>query len=822
MGRSRSRSVSRTAASSSSGSRRRRDDASPSRGGGGSSSRRSRRSPSRSRSRSRGRRHRDAPSSSTSAATSTVAVTAAAEPPVRAATVEKNGEISMSIEETNRVRAALGLKPLSLGPKAASSVVSVQKSAAELDAERARAQLQKQLAQSKTRRALTHKLDGASLGEQLKAAAASSALDWVKQSRAVMESETATAQQQQTTTTMLRQDAYDASALAGMVVGHDLKAFEGGDEVVLTLKDTRVLAGDGNDLNDEQDELVNVEMSERDRRAAEKQRAARAFMPAYTGYDDDEFIAVGGRLKKPAARLLAQYDDERDRDARQQAQKFTLDSSGNTRTAGDSAGDSHAADDDDAVVSLAMDKTKRIDEFFTQDEVDAQFAKRKGKKLRRKKKLQRAAHDAQESGGGGDSDDAASLVRRLEAEALKHASNDRGRRRRRVTDDDDDDDDDNGDSKLSGVEEASLLRFQEARERANATASSALSAMKKRRRVAALDDADVLDDAMDLELSASLARTRRLAQLKSVSSSQVTAPGDDEKPTPLTSEDRITALVSQTIGAEPAGTNDAASTTTTTTTTTTAPAVVGHVFGVSAQEQAASENTVVFNDATDFESRLRNAMEQRSAQFQAAAAANAGRAAGRQVAALSGTQSIASSSASGVASRAAVATTTAADGDEEMKSGGSDSDDDRETKGDGEVWGEEQPLVGAGMAATLALLRKTGDLRETRVERQTGRANDQRERDVNDALRVKDGVKLDYRDEFGRLLTKKEAFRVLSYKFHGHEPGKKKKEKRIKQLKEELAAQKLLSGEGSSKMMKVLEKKQKVSQQAHVVLSGGV
>ena len=29
-------------------------------------------------------------------------------------------------------------------------------------------------------------------------------------------------------------------------------------------------------------------------------------------------------------------------------------------------------------------------------------------------------------------------------------------------------------------------------------------------------------------------------------------------------------------------------------------------------------------------------------------------------------------------------------------------------------------------------------------------------------------VKLEYRDDFGRLLTRKEAFRQLCYQFHGH------------------------------------------------------
>jgi hypothetical protein len=42
------------------------------------------------------------------------------------------------------------------------------------------------------------------------------------------------------------------------------------------------------------------------------------------------------------------------------------------------------------------------------------------------------------------------------------------------------------------------------------------------------------------------------------------------------------------------------------------------------------------------------------------------------------------------------------------------------------------------------------------------------------------GVKLEYRDEFGRKLTQKEAFRQICYRFHGYGPGKKAKEKRLK------------------------------------------
>jgi hypothetical protein len=86
-----------------------------------------------------------------------------------------------------------------------------------------------------------------------------------------------------------------------------------------------------------------------------------------------------------------------------------------------------------------------------------------------------------------------------------------------------------------------------------------------------------------------------------------------------------------------------------------------------------------------------------------------------------------------------------------------------------------QPLVAKGMAATLALLKGSGELKAT--EALAGRAKDRRTVDpsANDF-----NVKLEYRDDTGRKLTQKEAFRQLSYRFHGYGPGQKKKEKRLK------------------------------------------
>lgn len=722
-------------------------------GGSSSSSRRDRHaSSSRRRSRSRSR-HRDDPPASSE---------------------DKSGEISLSIEETNKLRISLGLKPLSVGPsKKEQSVVNVQKTSAQLDAERKQQELKKKLQQSKTRRELTQKIAGKSLGEQLKAdleaqKKGNDALEWVKQSR--------TKTRREKTPEEEKEEKYDASALAGMTVGHSLDNFEDGQEIVLTLKDQRVLGEDGKDLNELDDELVNVELSEKDRRLARQERAKRAVLPVYTGYDDDEFIEMGSsRKRKSGPKLLAHYDEEQEAVDAAEARKFTLDASGGSKAL--ESEKKQEEDEDVAVISLAMDKTKRVEDYYTKEEVEAQFAK-KSKKLRKKKKSRRRRQENDEDDAvevqlttREEETDASSLVAQLEQEALQtgaSSSKDRGKRKRTR-------------DAEEAEEEENLLRFQEAREKANAVASEALAASKKKRKRRVADDSELADDvALEMELGASLARARQLTQ---------------QTLTRTSNEDRIAQLASQTISLEEEKTSNVAIDSVMKETDSKA---VGHVFG----ETNTTANTVVFNEATDFETRLRDAMEKRAAQFQAAAE-------GAPVSTVLRT----------VKSQSEEKKQEENVEIEEKKEENNSEDEETQEK---EVWGEEQPLVGTGMGATLALLRKTGDLRQTRVERQAGRANDARDRSFEDDLRIKNGVKLDYRDEFGRLLTKKEAFRMLSYKFHGHEPGKKKKEKRLRQLKEELEAQKMLSGEGSTKMMKVLEKKQKHTKEAHVVLSSGV
>merc|ERR1712039_884003 len=47
-------------------------------------------------------------------------------------------------------------------------------------------------------------------------------------------------------------------------------------------------------------------------------------------------------------------------------------------------------------------------------------------------------------------------------------------------------------------------------------------------------------------------------------------------------------------------------------------------------------------------------------------------------------------------------------------------------------------------------------------------------------------IKLEYRDDYGRVQTPKEAFRAISWKFHGKMPGRKNLERRLSRLENEM------------------------------------
>lgn len=123
---------------------------------------------------------------------------------------------------------------------------------------------------------------------------------------------------------------------------------------------------------------------------------------------------------------------------------------------------------------------------------------------------------------------------------------------------------------------------------------------------------------------------------------------------------------------------------------------------------------------------------------------------------------------------------------------------------------EEEPDVSHGLAGALQLAMKKGyldkEIKKGNISAKTSsllaknytieeKFHDdkigRRERysgalsEFKEKSNYRPDVKLEYNDDTGRTLNAKEAFRVLSHKFHGKGPGKNKIDKRMKKLQQE-------------------------------------
>ncbi|KAJ8599575.1 hypothetical protein CTAYLR_004669 [Chrysophaeum taylorii] len=141
----------------------------------------------------------------------------------------------------------------------------------------------------------------------------------------------------------------------------------------------------------------------------------------------------------------------------------------------------------------------------------------------------------------------------------------------------------------------------------------------------------------------------------------------------------------------------------------------------------------------------------------------------------------------------------------------------------------KQPLAAKGMAAAMALLATSGDLKEkpTDPEVTVGRSRDQRvftDGSTDDPKTLPDvafkgqlkPIKLEYRDGDGRLLTRKEAYRQMCWKFHGKQPGRRKQEKAQARFNETQRSIKQSTAAGS---LAILQHAQQRTGQAYVPIN---
>ncbi|TRY54150.1 hypothetical protein DNTS_034832 [Danionella cerebrum] len=107
------------------------------------------------------------------------------------------------------------------------------------------------------------------------------------------------------------------------------------------------------------------------------------------------------------------------------------------------------------------------------------------------------------------------------------------------------------------------------------------------------------------------------------------------------------------------------------------------------------------------------------------------------------------------------------------------------------------------------------DDKYSRREEYRGFTQDFKEKD-----NYKPEIKIEYVDESGRKLTPKEAFRQLSHRFHGKGSGKMKTERRMKKLEEEALLKKMSSSDTPLGTVALLQEKQKSQKTPYIVLSG--
>ncbi|KAL9223937.1 hypothetical protein vseg_000020 [Gypsophila vaccaria] len=130
--------------------------------------------------------------------------------------------------------------------------------------------------------------------------------------------------------------------------------------------------------------------------------------------------------------------------------------------------------------------------------------------------------------------------------------------------------------------------------------------------------------------------------------------------------------------------------------------------------------------------------------------------------------------------------------------------------------------VGKGLSGALKLLQERGTLKET-IE--WGGRNMDKKKSKLAGIHDDEGPKeihLERRDEFGRVLTPKEAFRLISHKFHGKGPGKGKQEKRMKQYQDEQKLKQMTSSDVLPQSVERMREAQLQLKTPYLVLSGNV
>jgi len=296
-----------------------------------------------------------------------------------------NGEVEISIEETNKIRASLGLKPLKITDDKTSNKEQEkekQKKKEQGEKETKSLLLKDKLNKVKKQREYLSNVTGKSLGEELEEED-DDAVAWINKSRTLHENQVKKEKELAEKRAKILEeqdeaeddDMYSSKDLKGIKIGHKIDRLleQNEEQVILTFDDTLVLK-DANTINNEESQLINLQIKEKEISERNKDRLKKK--PTYDAYSDER------------QEILPQYNDPKAPDA------FVLDEDGMVDLEVKTRQDWLKSRKEIAgknLYSLDSEKTA-TSEFYTQQEM-VKFKKvsnqKKKKKIRSKEKKTR-------------------------------------------------------------------------------------------------------------------------------------------------------------------------------------------------------------------------------------------------------------------------------------------------------------------------------------------------------------------------------------------------------------------------------------------------
>ncbi|KAF3933342.1 hypothetical protein ABW19_dt0202929 [Dactylella cylindrospora] len=274
--------------------------------------------------------------------------TAPPPPPPEEKPPKQDGDDSISIEETNRIRAALGLKPLKTDTSAASAaddnsfdaqerraVDNWKKHQDDLDKKKQREQIKEEIRKAKDKALREQKLEGKGLADDDDE---EDALTWLKkakkrQKKAALQMEKDLAAREEEEERMRKE--YTSKDLAGLKVGHDVDEFgDAIDGAILTLKDSEILGGEDDEgisrwlrslSYDEQDTNYGIGDELENASLVERQKLKEKLDSKKRKPDYNPY---GDDDDAGESTILSKYDDEIEPNKKRK--HFILDNSGST------------------------------------------------------------------------------------------------------------------------------------------------------------------------------------------------------------------------------------------------------------------------------------------------------------------------------------------------------------------------------------------------------------------------------------------------------------------------------------------------------------